>query len=183
MTDNAHELSMGEIRRFCEAEGIKLSTTVLYHPASNGIAKRTIGVLTSPVRDACGLRFAKVPCARRLLTWQLNAYQCAGRSYALRYGLRRQAQPRRLARIRRSGAIHCEQGGCKHGVIAVKTGLTCRKPGLERSGHKMWDARARRRAGSNLHLISEPRKNMSCVPNQKDLHLQSRPAYEPRYMM
>ena len=29
------------------------------------------------------------------------------------------------------GGIHCEQGCCKHGVIAVKTSLTCRKPRLE----------------------------------------------------
>ena len=50
MTDNAPELSMSEMCRFCEAEGIKLSTTVPYRPASNGVAERTIGVLTSSVR-------------------------------------------------------------------------------------------------------------------------------------
>ena len=44
MTDNARELSMGE------AEEIKISTTVPYHPAPNGVAERTIGVLTSSVR-------------------------------------------------------------------------------------------------------------------------------------
>jgi hypothetical protein len=49
MTDNAHELSMGEMRTFCETEGIRISTTVPYHPASNGIAKRMIGVLTGAV--------------------------------------------------------------------------------------------------------------------------------------
>ena len=50
LTDNARELSMGEMSRFCETEGIKLNTTVPYHPASNGIAERTIGVLTNAVR-------------------------------------------------------------------------------------------------------------------------------------
>jgi len=37
MTDNARELSMGEMRRFCKAEGIKISTTTPYHPISNGV--------------------------------------------------------------------------------------------------------------------------------------------------
>ena len=50
MTDNARELSMGEMRELCEREGIKLNTTVPYHPASNGVAERAIGVLTNSVR-------------------------------------------------------------------------------------------------------------------------------------
>jgi len=50
LTDNARELSMGEMRDICEQEGIKLHTTVPYHPASNGVAERTIGVLTGAVR-------------------------------------------------------------------------------------------------------------------------------------
>ena len=50
MTDNARELSMGEVRDICERDGIKLHTTVPYHPASNGVAERTIGVLTNAVR-------------------------------------------------------------------------------------------------------------------------------------
>jgi transposase InsO family protein len=50
MTDNAGELSKGEMRKICEEEGIRLSTTVPYHPASNGVAERTIGVLTGAVR-------------------------------------------------------------------------------------------------------------------------------------
>jgi transposase InsO family protein len=50
MTDNAGELSKGEMRKICEEEGIRLSTTVPYHPASNGIAERAIGVLTGTVR-------------------------------------------------------------------------------------------------------------------------------------
>ena len=49
MTDNTRELSMGEMREFCE-EGIKLHTTVPYHPASNGVAERTIGILTNAAR-------------------------------------------------------------------------------------------------------------------------------------
>ena len=50
MTDNARELSMGEMRDICGQDGIKLHTTVPYHPASNGVAERTIGVLTGAVR-------------------------------------------------------------------------------------------------------------------------------------
>ena len=50
MTDNACELSMGEMHKLCEREGIKLNTTVLYHPALNGVAKRAIGVLTNSVQ-------------------------------------------------------------------------------------------------------------------------------------
>jgi len=50
MTDNARELSMGEMRNICEREGIKLHTTIPRHPASNGVAGRTIGVLTGAVR-------------------------------------------------------------------------------------------------------------------------------------
>ena len=47
MTDNAHKLSMRKMRKICEGDGIKLHTTVLYHPASNGEAERAIGVLTA----------------------------------------------------------------------------------------------------------------------------------------
>ena len=50
MTDHARELSMGETRQFCEQEGIKLHTSVRYSPESNGVAERTIGVLTNAVR-------------------------------------------------------------------------------------------------------------------------------------
>ena len=49
MTDNARELSMGEMLCFCKAKGIKISTTVPYHPASNGVAERAIRVLTGAV--------------------------------------------------------------------------------------------------------------------------------------
>ena len=50
MTDNAHELSMGEMHELCKCEGIKLNMTVPYHPASNGVAEWVIGVLTNSVR-------------------------------------------------------------------------------------------------------------------------------------
>ena len=50
MTDNARQLSMGEMRQICEQEGIKLHTSVPYSPESNGVAERTIGVLTNAVR-------------------------------------------------------------------------------------------------------------------------------------
>ena len=50
MTDNARELCMGEMREICEESGIKLNTSVPYSPESNGVAGRTIGVLTSAVR-------------------------------------------------------------------------------------------------------------------------------------
>ena len=49
LTDNAREFSIGEVRRLCEADGIKLNTTVPYNPASNGVAERTIAVLTNAV--------------------------------------------------------------------------------------------------------------------------------------
>ena len=49
MTDNACELSMGEMCELCKQEGIKLNMTVPYHPASNGVAKQAIGVLTNSV--------------------------------------------------------------------------------------------------------------------------------------
>ena len=47
MTDNARKLSMGVMREICEKEGIRLNTMVPYHPVSNGIAERAIGVRTS----------------------------------------------------------------------------------------------------------------------------------------
>jgi hypothetical protein len=50
MTDNAGELSKGEMHKICEEEGIRLSTMVPYHPASNRVAERTIGVLTGAVQ-------------------------------------------------------------------------------------------------------------------------------------
>jgi len=49
MMDNARELSMGGMRQTCEQEGIKLHTSVLYSPESNGVAERTIGLLTNAV--------------------------------------------------------------------------------------------------------------------------------------
>ena len=50
MTDNARELSMGEMRQICEQEGIKTHMSVRYSPESNGVAEHTIGVLTNAVR-------------------------------------------------------------------------------------------------------------------------------------
>jgi len=50
MANNARELSMGEVRDSHEQDGLKLHTTVPYHPASNGVAERTIGVLTNAAR-------------------------------------------------------------------------------------------------------------------------------------
>ena len=47
MTDNMHELSMGEMHELCKHEGIRLNTMVPYHPASNGVAEQVIGVLTN----------------------------------------------------------------------------------------------------------------------------------------
>jgi len=47
MTNNARELSMGEMRNICKHDGIKLCTTVSYHPTSNGVAERAIEVLTA----------------------------------------------------------------------------------------------------------------------------------------
>ena len=50
MIDNARELCMGEMMEICEESGIKPNTSVRYSPESNGVAERTIGVLTSAVR-------------------------------------------------------------------------------------------------------------------------------------
>jgi hypothetical protein len=50
MTDNARELCMGEMKTICEESGIQLNTSVRYSPESNGVAERTIGVLTGAVR-------------------------------------------------------------------------------------------------------------------------------------
>src|SRR5882757_4515829 len=50
MTDNARNLCMGDMQDTCKREGIKLHTSVRYSLESNGIAERTIGVLTSSVR-------------------------------------------------------------------------------------------------------------------------------------
>jgi len=64
MTDNTHKLSMGDMRDICKRDGIKLHTTVPYHPASNSVAERTIGTLTSAVRamlrdsDLCGQKYS-----------------------------------------------------------------------------------------------------------------------------
>ena len=41
---------MGEMREICERDGIKLHTLVRYSLESNGVAERTIGVLTKAVR-------------------------------------------------------------------------------------------------------------------------------------
>ena len=49
LMDNARELCLGKMGDLCEQEGIKLHTMVPYHPASNGVAERTIRVLTSVV--------------------------------------------------------------------------------------------------------------------------------------
>ena len=49
MTDNAWELSMGEMRETCEKEGIQLNITVPYHPVLNRVAECVVGVLTDAV--------------------------------------------------------------------------------------------------------------------------------------
>jgi len=61
MTDNARELCMGEMREICERDGIKLHMSVRYSPESNGVAERTIGVLTGAVRHATRLEPPEVP--------------------------------------------------------------------------------------------------------------------------
>ena len=41
---------MGEMHDICVQEGIKLHTSVPYHPASNGVAECAIRVLTNAVQ-------------------------------------------------------------------------------------------------------------------------------------
>ena len=50
MTDNARELCMGTMKEICNKSGIMINTSVRYSPKSNGVAERTIGVLTGSVR-------------------------------------------------------------------------------------------------------------------------------------
>ena len=53
MTDNARELcmkDMKDMKDICEQESIKLHTSARYSPESNGVAERTIGVLTNAAR-------------------------------------------------------------------------------------------------------------------------------------
>ena len=62
MSDDTRKLSTREMHDICEHGGIKLQTTVPYHPASNGVAERMIGVLTN--RRMCydpQLRPAEIP--------------------------------------------------------------------------------------------------------------------------
>jgi len=47
MMDNARKLSMGKMHNICKCDSIKLHMMVPYHPASNGVAERAIGVLTA----------------------------------------------------------------------------------------------------------------------------------------
>ena len=49
LTNNAQELVMGDMCTHCKLEGIMLHTTVPYHPASNGVAKQVIRILTNSV--------------------------------------------------------------------------------------------------------------------------------------
>lgn len=50
LTDNACKLSMGKMWTCCKQEGMKLSTTIPYHPASNSMAEHTIGILMNSAR-------------------------------------------------------------------------------------------------------------------------------------
>ena len=50
MMNNMHKLSMAEMRDISKSDSIKLHTTVLFHPASNGMAEQMIRVLTNAVR-------------------------------------------------------------------------------------------------------------------------------------
>ena len=55
MTDNAGELD-GRNGDICERDSVKLHTTVLSHPVSNGVAERTTGVLAATVRAMAARR-------------------------------------------------------------------------------------------------------------------------------
>ena len=56
---------MGKMSHFCEAKGIKISTTVPYHPALNGVTEHMLGVLTSSVR----MKLASVDSGTSPGTW------------------------------------------------------------------------------------------------------------------
>ena len=62
MTDNARELCMGDMKDTSEQEGIELHMSVWYSPKLNGVAERTIRVLTNAVCHATRLRSPQIPC-------------------------------------------------------------------------------------------------------------------------
>ena len=116
MTANTRELSMGEVRDICEQDGIAPHTTVLYHPASNWVAERTIGVYTNaapamPIQ----LRSPGFSVDRGLqhsdLGTQQGAFEGVGWTYPVRGSLWCEARPCALARV--WGAMRCCHVPCR----------------------------------------------------------------------
>jgi len=65
MTDDRHELSTCELHNICEGDRIKLHTTGPYHPASNGAAGRTIGLLSNAVCAMLTTWACRAPLGRK----------------------------------------------------------------------------------------------------------------------
>ena len=60
MFDNTKELVAGRTRGFCEQQGIRIVSLVLYSPSSNRVANQFVGVATSSTRT--------MPCNLNLLS-------------------------------------------------------------------------------------------------------------------
>lgn len=65
---------MGEMKVYCEWEGICLNTTVLYHPSSNGVAEHVIGILTNSARTM--LHISNLPKALWAEAYATATYTC-----------------------------------------------------------------------------------------------------------
>src|SRR5258706_5322370 len=47
MFDNAKELVAGRMKEYCKQKGIRINSSVLYSPSSNGVTKQLVGVATN----------------------------------------------------------------------------------------------------------------------------------------
>jgi hypothetical protein len=65
MAENAQELSIGQMRNICEEEGTKLSTTVPYHPALNGMKNEQLEYLPAQCLPCCTTQVSRSSCEQR----------------------------------------------------------------------------------------------------------------------
>ena len=111
LTDNARELSQGEMRRICEEAGIKLNTTI-----PPRMALRNVSSEYSPMRSArcCTTQACPKLSGRRSSirrhTFETGRLRCSEGAYAIRDGLRCEAGPCALARVRCAMRHHRAEG-------------------------------------------------------------------------